>query len=61
MKTSIVYIQVRCIVQHGDELLPEDVINEADCAVRSPNVITSSVEEVDVRGECHPTEHYLLR
>lgn len=30
MKTSIVYAMVKCVVRHGDDQDPEEVMEEAD-------------------------------
>ncbi len=68
MKTSIVYATIKCVVQHEDDQDPEDVLAEANYEVaieldegqETPKIISTEMTETENRGECHPTEHYLL-
>jgi len=68
MKTSIVYTTVKCVVQHADDQDPEDVLAEAnyeiaiepDEGMQTPKILSTEMMETENRGECHPTEHYLL-
>lgn len=68
MKTSIVYTTIKCVVQHTDDQDPEDVLCEANYEIviepdedsQCPRIIDTEMMETDNRGECHPTEHYLL-
>lgn len=64
MKTSIVYVTIKCVVQHPDNEEAEDVVNESDYSITPSGddckVLDTEMVEVEDRGECHPTEHYLL-
>lgn len=71
--TSIVYATIRCVVQHKPEQDPEDILAEANYEIaiepdethpqsgrETPKILATEMTETENRGECHPTEHYLL-
>lgn len=68
MKTSIVYATVKLVVQHKDDECPEEVVSccnydfaiEPDEGQSTPKIVSTEIMESEDRGECHPTEHYLL-
>lgn len=68
MKTSIVYATVKCVVSHEDDQDPEDVLCEANYSIaiepdegkQTPKIVSTEMTETENKGECHPTEHYLL-
>lgn len=65
MKTSIVYVTVKCVVEHDDDQDPAYAMCDADYNVsfqqrHSAKVIDTEMTETNNMGECHPTEHFLL-
>ena len=68
MKTSIVYVTTKVIVRHEDGVDPQDVIAqcnydfciEQDTGKETPKILDTEITDADTKGECHPTEHYLL-
>ncbi len=64
MKTSIVYVTIKAVVQHEDDTDPAELVGEADYNLSlSPEdgkIIDTEMVDAEDKGECHPTEHYLL-
>lgn len=66
MKTSIVYLTIKCIVRHDEDDDPEELMCEADYRVdlepegQLPHIIATEMMEAENRGECDPDEYFLL-
>ena len=68
MKASIIYVTTKVVVQHEDDVDPEDVIAECDynftiepdTGKETPKILDTEITEAENKGECHLTEHFLL-
>lgn len=58
MKTSLVYVTVRTVIRHPDDVDPEDVLNNCDYEFTASEtdkdckVLGTELTEYDTRGEC---------
>lgn len=68
MKTSIVNVVIKCIVQHEDVDDPADILSYANYEIavepnpsqEMPKIIWTEMLSAKNLGECHPTEFFLL-
>jgi hypothetical protein len=67
--TSIVYVAVKVVIEHDKDDDAADLIGDCDYSFSIdpafgqslPKIVNTEIMEIDDRGECHPTEHYLLK